>query len=294
MKMAEYKPSAAEIKQIREKTLAGFQDCQKALVETNGDITAAEELIRKKGLQVAAKKAHRHASEGLVHACISDDKTSGSLVEVNIETDFAAKNDKFKDLCVLLGEHVHESGPDEVTDGPQIYDVKIASNGNKTVKTAIDETIGTIGENMGLKRAVRFAAEAPGVVHAYIHPPGKVGVLIEVGFESDGDKDKADELAHELALQIAFADPSCLAIEDIPEAVLAKEREIAEGKAREQGKPDHLVPKIAEGMLRKFYKEECLLEQEYAKDTSVFVKDFIKKSGIAGATVRRFVRFALK
>ncbi len=292
--MAEYKPSAKEIKELRTKTLAGFVNCQKALAEANGDLTLAEEIIRKKGLQVAAKKAHREASEGLVATKISGDKTSGAIVAVNTETDFAAKNEEFIQLSVDLVEHVFAAGPDEITEGTELYEVALHSDGGKTVKTLIDEVIGRIGENMGLRQAARFTTKGPGVVHSYIHPPGKLGVLIELGMDEGGDIEKANELAHELVLQIAFADPAYISPDDIPEDVLAKEREIAEGKAKEQGKPEHIIPKIAEGMIRKFYSEECLIEQVYAKENKMSVKDVIKQSGVPGATVKRFARFALK
>jgi elongation factor Ts len=220
--------------------------------------------------------------------------TTGAMVMVNCETDFAAKNEQFVKLAEDLVTHVLGEGPDEVTEGGELNDMIITTGGDRTVKTVIDEVIGVIGENMGLSQAVRFTAEQPGVVHSYIHPPGKLGVLVDLGFDNEADKEKASEVAHELALQIAFADPSYISPEDIPENVLAKEREIAESKAREQGKPDHIVPKIAEGMLRKYYSEECLLEQPFAKDTKISVKDFVKSAGVAGAKVRRFARFALK
>ncbi|HDS30912.1 MAG TPA: translation elongation factor Ts [Firmicutes bacterium] len=292
--MANYKPTAVDIKNLRDKTLAGFQDCQKALTEANGDMAMAEDIIRKKGLQVAAKKAHREASEGLVVARISDDKSSGALIEVNCETDFVCKTDSFKGLTEKLADHIFAKGPEGYCEGPDLYDSTIESEGGKSVKIVIDETIGQIGENMGLKRIVRYCAQGPGVVHAYIHPPGKIGVIIEVGCANDSDKDKCDEIAHELALQVAFADPSYIAPKDIPPDILAKEKEIAEAKAREQGKPEHIVPKIAEGILRKYYAEECLLEQPYAKEPKINVKDFIKQTGVQGVEVRRFARFSLK
>jgi elongation factor Ts len=292
--MAEYKPTASEIKELRTKTLAGFQDCQKALTEASGDMSGAEDIIRKKGLQVAAKKAHREASEGLVMARISEDSSSGALVEVNCETDFVCKTDSFKTLTSKLTEHAFTKGPDGYCEGPDIYNHEIHPEGGKTVKTVIDETIGQIGENMGLRRMVRYCVKGPGVVHAYIHPPGKVGVLVEVACANEADKEKCEKLAHELALQIAFADPSYVKPEDVPEDVLARERSIAEAKARDQGKPEHMVPKIAEGMLRKYYADDCLLEQPYAKDQKMSVKELIKQSGIAGVEVRRFARFSLK
>jgi len=292
--MADYKPTAAEIKELRSKTLAGFQDCQKALTEANGDMAAAEDIIRKKGLQVAAKKAHREASEGLVVAVTSDDHKTGALVAVNTETDFAAKNEEFVALAGNLADHVLASGPDEITDGPALYEIAYHADGGKTIKALIDETIGRIGENMGLKTAVRFKVDGVGLVHSYIHPPGKLGVMVEMAYGSEDDIQKAEELIHEVALQIAFADPSYCTPEDIPEDVLNRERDIAESKAREQGKPEHIVPKIAEGMLRKFYSEECLLEQPYAKDPKITIKDLVKQSGVAGAEVKRYARFALK
>jgi len=292
--MSDYKPNSAEIKELRAKTLAGFQDCQRALAEAKGDMTTAEEIIRKKGLQVAARKAHREACEGLIAAKVDEGLASGAIVEVNTETDFAARNEEFRKLTCALVDHVLGVGPDEITEGSELHEDTLHPHGGRTVKSVIDETIGKIGENMGLRRAVRFKAVSPGIVTSYIHPPGKIGVLLELGYEKGADKDKAAELAHELALQIAFADPSYVVPEDIPETVLAKEREIAHEKAREQGKPEHLVPKIAEGMLRKFYADECLLDQPYAKDPKSPVRDFIKRFGVPGATVRRFVRFALK
>lgn len=292
--MPEYKPTAKEIKELRQKTLAGFQDCQKALVEANGDMAAAEEIIRKKGLQVAAKKAHREAAEGLIVAMLSDDGKVGVLVEVNCESDFVAKTPQFQELTRTLAAHVLAKGTEGSVDGGEYYEHELYPGGGKSVKTAIDEVIGQIGEKMELGRTTRFSAGSPGLVHSYIHPPGKVGVLVEVGFESESDKEKADELAHEIALQIAFADPSYVTIEDVPEDVLGKERELAMEKARAQGKPEHIVPKIAEGMLRKFYSEECLLEQAYAKEPKTSVKGFIKEAGVPGFTVRGFARFGLR
>jgi len=292
--MSEYKPTPAEIKQLRERTLAGFQDCQKALIEAGGDMAAAEEIIRKKGLQVAVKKAHRVAADGLIVAKVTDDWSSGALVEVNCETDFVARTPQFQSLAAALVEHALLAAPEGITEGNALLDEELKPEGGKTVKVAVDEVIGQIGENMCFSRAARFIAAQPGLVHSYIHPPGKVGVLIELGCDRKEDLPKCYDLAHELALQIAFSDPSYVAPEDIPEEVLTKERNLAMEKAREQGKPEHILPKIAEGMLRKFYEEECLLEQPFAKDNKLTVKDVIKASGIAGVTVRRFVRFALK
>jgi elongation factor Ts len=292
--MSDYKPTTLEIKTLREKTLAGFQDCQKALVEAGGNMEAAEDIIRKKGLQVAAKKAHRQASDGLVVAKVSDDGLSGTLVEVNCETDFVAKTPQFQTLAYTLAEHAVVKAPDGITEGSALLDQVLHPAGGKTIKVIVDEVIGQIGENMCFSRTVRFQTAKPGVVHAYIHPPGKLGVLVDLGFQNEADKEKAGKLAHELALQIAFSDPSFICADDIPADVLDKERKIAMEKARDQGKPDHILPKIAEGMLRKYYQEECLLDQPLARDNKITVRDFVNQAGVAGATLRRFARFSLK
>jgi elongation factor Ts len=290
--MSDYKPSAGEIKELREKTLAGFQDCKNALVETGGNLQDAIDLIRKKGLSVAAKKAHRDASEGLISAVIGDDGKSGAMIELNCESDFVAKTEQFQELAKSLAGFVLLKCDNGEADGTSLYDTDYADG--KTLKTMIDELIGKIGENMGLKKVVKYSLNGAGVVQSYIHPPGKVGVLIGIGGDEGADTEKCKELAHELALQVAFSDPSYISPEDIPEAILAKEREIAEAKAREQGKPEHIVPKIAEGMIRKYYEDECLLEQAFAKDNNMSVKDVVSQSGIPGGKVTAFYRFALK
>lgn len=292
--MTDYKPSASEIKTLREKTLAGFQDCQKALVDAQGNMEAAEEIIRKKGLQVAVKKAHRQATDGLIVARISEDRRSGVLVEVNCETDFVAKTPQFQNLANTLAEHALAKAPEGIVEGSCLLDQELHTCGGKTIKVALDEVIGQIGENMCFNKSVRYEISGNGVVHAYVHPPGKVGVLIAVTCEKNEDLDKCDALAHELALQIAFSDPSYVYPEDIPAEVLEKERNIAMEKAREQGKPEHMLPKIAEGMLRKYYADECLVQQPFAKDPKIMVNDFIKQSAISGVKIERFVRLSLK
>jgi elongation factor Ts len=292
--MTDYKPTAAEIKKLREKTLAGFQDCQKALAEAGGSMEDAEDIIRKKGLMVAAKKAHREASDGLVIARVAEDGSYGALVEVNCETDFVAKTPQFQSLANALADHALVKAPDGITEGSALYEHELHLADGKTIKIAVEEVIGQIGENMCFNRAVRFQAVQPGVVNAYIHPPGKLGVLVELGFANEADRPKAAELAHELALQIAFADPSFVCPEEIPPDTLDKERNLAMEKAREQGKPEAMLSKISEGMLRKYYSEECLLNQPYAKDQKIMVGDMVKQSGVAGATIRRFARFSLK
>jgi elongation factor Ts len=292
--MADYKPTTAEIKKLRDKTLAGFQDCQKALVEAGGNMEGAEDIIRKKGLLVAAKKAHREASDGLVVARVAEDCSEGALVEINCETDFVAKTPQFQGLAATLADHAIKMAPEGICPGSDLHDQELHPACGKTVRLVVEEVIGQIGENMCFSRAVRFKVPQPGVVQAYIHPPGKIGVLVELGCANEADKENCKNLAHELALQIAFADPSFIAPEDIPADVLDKERNLAMEKAREQGKPEHMVPKIAEGMLRKYYQEECLLDQPYAKDPKISVRDFVKQSGIANVEVRRFARFSLK
>jgi elongation factor Ts len=292
--MADYKPTASEIKVLREKTLAGFQDCQKALAEANGDMNGAEDIIRKKGLMVAAKKAHREASDGLVSAKIAEDHKSGAMIAVNCETDFVAKTEVFQALAKTLADHALAKAPVGITPGAELNDQEIYPKGGGTVKQAVDAVIGQIGENMCFDKAVRFKIDEPGIVHSYIHPPGKIGVLVELGVDAAADIKKAEELAHEIALQIAFADPAYTCPEEVPTEVLERERKIAMEKAADQGKPEHMLEKIAEGMVKKYYAEECLLLQPYAKDQKITVQEFMSKAGVPGATIRRYARFSLK
>ncbi len=254
------------VKQLREKTGAGMMDCKKVLTEADGDMEKAIELLREKGIAKAAKKSSRIAAEGLVAEYISDDKKVGSVIEVNAETDFVAKNEEFRTFVNDLAKQVAEKNPATVEDllNQKYLDL------DKTVQEVLTDKIATIGENMSIRRFVRY--ESNGVVGSYVHGDGKIGVL--ANFET-GD----EELAKDVCMQIAAARPEYIAREDVPEEKVKKEMEILKVQAMNEGKPAEIAEKMVQGRIGKFYEEICLLEQEFVKDPSVKVGDLIKSKG---------------
>jgi elongation factor Ts len=289
--------SAATVKELRDKTGCGFMDCKTALAENNGDIEAAVDFLRKKGIAAAAKKAHRATSEGLVEAYLASDGKLGALIEVNCETDFVARTDDFKNLVQNLVRQAAESG-DPAAAVEAFLAQPYSADPSKTVEEAVNATVGKIGENMRLHRFERFACEGGGVVNAYIHPGNKIGVLLEVGCESDAvaASDDFKALVKDLAMQVAASAPICLVPEDVPAEVLAKEKEILLEQARESGKPENILDKIVEGRIKKYFDENCLLEQQFIKDTDRRVKEVVDAAAASMGEkieVRRFQRFQL-
>ena len=256
-------------------------DCKKALEETGGNMEDAVDFLRKKGLAAAAKKAGRAATEGLVAAMIAADGKSGSLLEVNSETDFVAKNDKFQAFVGDIAAHVLAAAPKDV-DG--LFAQPFVKDAAKNVQTVLNEAIAVIGENLQIRRFARF--ESAGLVGSYIHAGGKIGVLVEVA----GNGDLAP-LAKDIAMHIAAAAPQYVKRDEVPADVLEREKEIYRAKARETGKPENIIEKIIEGQIGKFYAEICLLEQTFVKDTDKTIQQVLKEAG--GATVNRFERFVL-
>ncbi len=272
--------SASMVKELREKTSAGMMDCKKALEESKGDFEAAVEWLRVKGLSAASKKADRVAAEGLVHA-VSNGK-SGSVVEVNSETDFASRNDKFKDLVANIAQHVHgATAVDEAHIG-------------ELVRAAV----ATIGENMVFRRSEKYSVQGEGLVHTYIHGEGKIGVMVEVGAANAAAGNSADAktFAADICLHIAAMNPMTVSSEQIPANVVAKEKEILKAKALEEGKKPEMLDKIVEGQIRKFLAQNSLLDQPFVKNPDLKVSDYMKEvSKKAGGdlTIKRFVRFEL-
>ena len=254
------------VKQLREKTGAGMMDCKKVLTETDGDMEKAAELLRERGIAKAAKKSSRIAAEGLVAAYVSDDKKVGSVVEVNAETDFVAKNDEFRTFVADVAKQVALKNPSNVEEllGQTYLDT------DKTVQEVLTNKIATIGENMSIRRFTRF--ESNGLVESYIHGDGKIGVL--VNFES-GD----ETLAKDICMQIAAAKPEYLKREDVPQEAVQKEMEILKVQAMNEGKPAEIAEKMVQGRIGKYYAEICLLDQEFVKDSSVKVGDLINSKG---------------
>jgi elongation factor Ts len=281
--------TAAMVKDLRESTGAGMMDCKAALTESGGDMQAAHDWLRKKGLSKAAKKAGRVAAEGLIGALTSGAK--GVLVELNSETDFVARNDMFQGLVKMVTQVALDVGSD-------VEKVKAAKVGNVTVETAISDAIATIGENMTLRRAASLEV-GKGVVASYVHNAvtegtGKMGVI--VGLESTGKPDELGHFGRQLAMHVAAANPQALEPAGLDPDLVRREKDVLADKYRQQGKAENVIEKIVESGLKTFYKEVCLLEQAFIHDTAKSVAQAVKEvEGKIGAPVRitGFVRYAL-
>lgn len=255
--------TAELVKQLREKTGAGMMDCKKVLTETDGDMEKAAELLRERGIAKAAKKSSRVAAEGLVATYVSEDKKVGSAVEVNAETDFVAKNDEFRTFVADIARQVAIKNPATLEE---LLNQKYLDT-DSTVQEVLTNKIATIGENMSIRRFVRYESE--GLVESYVHGDGKIAVL--VNFE------KGEEvLAKDVCMQIAAAKPEYLSREEVPAEEVQKEMEILKVQAMNEGKPAEIAEKMVQGRIGKFYSEICLLDQEFVKDSSMKVGDLIK------------------
>jgi elongation factor Ts len=281
--------TAAMVKDLRESTGAGMMDCKAALTETGGDMTAAQDWLRKKGLSKAAKKAGRVAAEGLISAVTRG--TKGVVVEVNSETDFVARNEQFQGLVKMIGQVALDVGSD-------IEKIKAAKVGQITVEAAIADAIATIGENMTLRRAASLEV-GKGVVSSYIHNAvvegaGKMGVI--VALESAGKADELAVLGRQLAMHVAAANPQAIEPSGLPADLVRREKDVLADKYRQQGKAENVIEKIVESGLKTYYKEVCLLEQAFIHDSGKSVAQALKEAeGKIGAPVKiaGFVRYAL-
>ena len=264
--------TAAMVKELREMTGSGMMECKKALVEAEGDMEAAVDIMRKKGLAAAAKKAGRATNEGAVNAFVSEDAKTGALVEVSCETDFVASNPKFTGFIADVAKVAAEAKPATVEE---LLAVKM---GEETVEAELTELIHVMGENMKIARFTVRSTEA-GALSSYIHMGGKIGVLAEFGFEKaeTAEAEAFKTFAHDVALQIAAAAPICAVREDVPADVVAHEKEIYMAQAAESGKPEAIQEKMAIGRLEKFYKGSVLTEQEFIKDSSMTIKAYAQK-----------------
>ena len=268
--------TAQQVKSLREKTGAGMMDCKKVLTETNGDMDKAIELLRERGIAKAAKKSDRVAAEGIVAACVSDDKKVGAVVEVNAETDFVAKNDEFKAFVSDVVKQIVEKNPKDVEE---LLEQKSIAENDKTVSEVLTNKIATIGENISIRRFKRF--ESDGMVESYIHGDGKIGVLVNM-------KNPDSELGKDICMQIAAAKPEYLDEKNVPKEVVEKETEIMRAQVINEGKPENIADKIVQGKLKKFYSEVCLLDQEFVKDSDIKVRKLLEDKN---NDVTEFVRF---
>jgi elongation factor Ts len=277
------------VKELRDSTGAGMMDCKAALNETNGDMTAAQDWLRKKGLSKAAKKAGRVAAEGLIGVKVAG--TKGVVVEVNSETDFVARNDLFQGLVAMIADVALDVGSD-------VEAIKAAKAGSITVADAINDTIAKVGENMTLRRAATLSV-SKGAVGMYVHNSvteglGKIGVL--VALESPGKTDELATLGRMVAMHVAATNPQAVDSTGLDPAVVKREKDVLADKFRQQGKPENVIEKIVDSGLKTFYKEVCLLEQAYVHDSSKTVAQALKEAeGKVGGAIKvtGFVRFAL-
>ena len=283
--------TAAMVKELREKTGAGMMDCKGALTENSGDMEAAVDWLRTKGLAKAAKKAGRVAAEGLV--AVVSEGTKGAVVEVNSETDFVARNEKFQEMVgdianVALAEKGDLAGILKAT----------YPGGSISVEENVKEMVGSIGENMSVRRAACLEVDE-GVVASYVHNAvagglGKLGVL--VALKSGGDKDKVAALGKQLAMHIAATNPLALSTDEMPAEEVERERAVLIEQARESGKPDNIIEKMVDGRIRKYYQEVVLLEQTFVVDGETKVSKVIEQAGKdAGGSIELtgYVRFQL-
>ncbi len=271
-------------------------DCKKALTECDGDIEAAKAWLREKGMAKAEKKSSRIAAEGVVNAVIVDGGKTGALVEINVETDFAAQTDKFKKFVDAACAHIIEKKPATVEE---LMAQSLNTDASKTVEVFTKEAIADISENINIRRFAIYEVAGNGSVETYIHAGGKVGVLIELAVADDSviAKPEYKAMAKDIGMQIAAANPTWVTTSEVPQAEIDKEVAIITNKALEEGKPEKIIAdRIVPGQIKNFYALNCLYNQEFVKDDSLTVEQYVEKVAKELGTeisVVRFTRFGL-
>ena len=277
--------TAQDVKALREKTGCGMMDCKKALVQADGDMDKAIDFLREQGLAKQAKKASRIAAEGVAYATTSDDNSVGVVIEVNAETDFVAKNDSFMDFVKACAATVIEQNPADVEALLALQ----ATGSDKTVAELLQEKVLTIGENIQIRRFERME----GTCVAYVHAGGKIGVL--VNFNTDlAAKPEFVAYGKDVAMQIAALNTPYLTRDDVPADVIAHEKEVMRQQVINEGKPEAIADKIVMGKINKYYKENCLVDQEFVKDNKLTVAQYTKNTAkeLGGSIdIVKFVRF---
>jgi elongation factor Ts len=274
--------TAQAVKELRDRTGAGMMDCKNALTETSGDIDEAIKFLRTKGLAAAAKKAGRAANDGMV-AIVGDDKKM-AVVELNCETEPVSKLDDFREFALALANQVLESGAESAED---LKTQPFAGDPEHTVEETVSLKIALIGENIILNRVALIDAAEGNSLASYLHMGGKIGVVVEGSGAATG------EALHDVALHVAASEPRFVSRDEVTDDLLNTEREIALKQAMEAGKPEEIAKRIVEGKMEKFFIQEVLLEQAFAKDPDKSVQEFLSESAGDDASVVRFVRFKL-
>lgn len=279
--------TASDVKALREKTGCGMMDCKKALTESNGDMDKAVDFLREKGLAAATKKSGRIAAEGVAFACTNKDENVGVVIEVNAETDFVAKNADFLAFVQTCADTIIEHNPASVEE---LLACKV-SGGTLTVEELVREKILTIGENIKIRRFARF----DGVITTYNHAAGRIGVMVKFNTSADvAAKDEFKVFAKDIAMQVAAVNPSYLDSSSVPADVLEHEKKILTEQVINDGKPANIAEKIVMGRIGKFYKENCLVDQVFVKDSNLSVNDYTNETAkkLGGSIqIVDFVRF---
>ena len=273
--------SASLVKELREETGVGMMECKKALVEANGDKTAAIKLLREAGMAIAAKRADRAAKQGIISAEVAADSQSGLMVEVNCETDFVSKNDNFKAFVAELARTARGLADNALAEA---------------AKAKVDAKIAEIGENIVARRNIGYKVQGTGAIAAYVHLGGKLGVMVEVGCKNAASVQNpvVKALLADLTLHITAVNPACITRDQVPAETVQAEKDIYAKQV--EGKPANIIDKIVAGKLEKFYGQICLVEQAFVKDQDKTVAAVLAEAGKAAGdefTIRRFVRWQL-
>ena len=278
--------TAGLVKELREKSGVGMMDCKKALMEANGDLDAAMQILKDKGIAKAAKKAGRVAAEGAVLVSIEGNK--GLMLELNCETDFAAKSDGFKELSQRMLDYFVKNAKEEnqvVSMEENFY--------NAEVETMTKEAVAVIGENIKPRRFVKYEAGEKSLIHSYVHMGGKIGVMLEIEAccAECAKKPEVVEMADGIAMQIASMRPDCVDVDSFPQDKLASEKHAFLAQVLEMGKPQAVAEKIVEGKIQKFISENTLLEQVFVMNNDIKIKDYVKETGKKVGCELKVVRF---
>jgi len=272
--------TAAQVKDLRDATSVSMMECKRALQEADGDLEKATRLLRERGVAVAAKKASRAANDGLVATATTEDGNVASLVEVNCETDFVARNSNFVSFVQNLAARACDTD-DNLTD---------------QVSGEVTEKVTEMGENIVVARNKRFVKQQPGTLESYVHLGGKLGVLLELGCKNEATAQEKDfrELSRDLALHVAASNPTCLSPDELPDEDVAREREIYAKQVED--KPEQVIEKIVEGKMRKYYEQVCLLQQGFVKEPKQSIQNLLDEKGKSlgdELAIRRFTQFQL-
>jgi elongation factor Ts len=282
------------VKELRDITGAGMMECKKALTDTDGDVSAAIDVLRTRGLASLAKKAGRATNEGAIAATVSDDGKTGTLIEVNCETDFVGSNEVFTGFVGWLADMVNDNDPADVD---ALQALKCPDSG-LTVEESFGDLVGKLGENMHVARFTRQTVDGDGAIATYIHGGAKIGIMVLFGLgnQATADNPAFKQYARDVAMQVAASDPIAVSRDDFDQEIIDHELSIYKAQAAESGKPESIQEKMAQGRLNKFFKEQALVEQPFVKDMDISVQqltDNLAKEVADDISIKKFVRFNL-